>query len=175
MGEVAACLWPGWPACKEQQWKSHSVEVGEPRLWFASGCWLLGRGWESLEIKPPAHSMVCVWTAGALSMELPWRDSCRRGDGTVAAPPINCRGGIILPPGGGAGWTEPPLLCVSWPLLPPATWASLSAVITVTWGAVAPDFLCISAAVLAWTNLSVELVGRMSLASLLASRLWRGP
>ena len=33
MGEVATVLCVALPACKEQQWKSHSFEVGEPREW----------------------------------------------------------------------------------------------------------------------------------------------
>ena len=67
-------VWPEvWPAAwSEQQWKSHSLEVGEPRLCEVTGWWR--RAWEL-----PAHSTVCVCTV-ELSIELPCRDSCR-GEG----------------------------------------------------------------------------------------------
>ena len=170
---MATCLCPGWPACREQQWKSHSVEVGDAR-WFPTGCCCVGRGgWcDSLEINPPAHSIVCVCTAGVLSIELPCRESWR-GDG--APPPMNCLGGIMLAPG------ATPLCVVSWLPLAAASLESLSAVITVTWGAAVPatTFLCGSFE-LTWSSLAVSLsvelfVGRISLASLVASRLCRGP
>ena len=39
IGEVATVLCVALPACNEQQWKSHSLEVGEPRLWAPSAGW----------------------------------------------------------------------------------------------------------------------------------------
>ena len=39
IGEVATVLCVALPACSEQQWKSHSLEVGEPRLWAPSAGW----------------------------------------------------------------------------------------------------------------------------------------
>ena len=87
MGEVAACLWWDWPAaCREQQWKSHSVEVGEPRVCEGSCGW-----WR--RAAAPAHSTVCVCRA-VLSSELPCRDSCR-GEG---APLMMGRAAPSRPP-----------------------------------------------------------------------------
>ena len=36
---MATVLCVALPACNEQQWKSHSLEVGEPRLWAPSAGW----------------------------------------------------------------------------------------------------------------------------------------
>ena len=76
-GDVATVLcvdwWLAWPAWSEQQWKSHSLDVGEPRVWAVTGWWSLALA------KPPVHSTVWVCTV-ELSMELPCRDNWR-GDG----------------------------------------------------------------------------------------------
>ena len=74
-GDVAALLlcvdwWLAWPAWSEQQWKSHSLDVGEPRVWLVTGWWSLALA------KLPAHSTVWVCTV-ELSIELPCRDNWR--------------------------------------------------------------------------------------------------
>ena len=76
-GDVATVLcedWFAWPAWSEQQWKSHSLEVGDPLVCDPVTGW-----WRRALARLPAHSTVWVCTV-ELSMELPWRDSCR-GDG----------------------------------------------------------------------------------------------
>ena len=112
IGDVATVLCVDCSACKEQQWKSHSFEVGEPLCACAAGWWSLAA---------PAHSTVC-WCTVLLSIELPCLDSCL-GEG---APVMMER-----PEGGPGG---PKNVGPGNLLGPPTTVTSASAFITVTRG-----------------------------------------